>query len=520
MPLSPYELEIYQNILSSIAEEMGSVLIRAGFSPNIKERRDLSCAIFQSNGDMIAQAAHIPIHLGSMSFAIRAVLNMPEINDGDILILNDPFKGGTHLPDVTCIMPVFHNNRLEFFVASRAHHADIGGLTPGSMPLSTSIDEEGILIPPSKLYRKGKLNKKLFNEILNSTRDPEEREGDFNAQIGALELGEKRLAETIAKYSANKVKQAGSELLDYSEKIMKEVIRLLPDGVYSFEDYMDDDGAGTTKIPISVKITIKGKKATVDLRGSSKKVRGNLNAPLSVTTAAVIYVFQCLAPSNIPLNSGPLRALEILVDADSLLNAKYPAAVVGGNVETSQRVVDAVFGALSKAVPDMVPAASAGSMSNFTFGGTNPRNGGQYAYYETIAGGMGARKGLDGVSAVQTHMTNTLNTPIESLERELPVMLDSYSIRKNSGGKGKYRGGDSIVREYRFLTNATVSMITERRKFAPYGIKGGNPGKMGVNTLISRGKSSKINPKASFEIKKGNSIRIETPGGGGWGKPE
>ena len=520
MSLTPFELEIYQNILSSIAEEMGMVLIRAGFSPNIKERRDLSCAIFQSNGDMIAQAAHIPIHLASMSFAVRAVLDMPEIDEGDILILNDPFKGGTHLPDITCIMPVFYNKKLEFFVASRAHHADIGGLTPGSMPLSTSIDQEGVLISPSKLYRKGKLNKKLFNEILNSTRDPEEREGDFNAQIGAIELGEKRVKETIKKYSLKKLKQAGNELLDYSQKIMKEVIKQIPDGTYEFEDYLDNDGVGTKKIPIKAKVIIKGRSAKVDLRGSSRQVKGNLNAPYSVTTAAVIYVFQCLAPSSMPLNSGPLRAVEIIVGDDSILNAKYPAAVVGGNVETSQRVVDAVFGALSKAVPKKVPAASAGSMSNFTFGGVNPRTGKNFAYYETIAGGMGARFGLDGVSAVQTHMTNTLNTPVESLERELPVMLNSYSIKKNSGGRGKFKGGNSIIREYKFLSEATVSMITERRRFAPYGIEGGKPGKKGKNTLIRRNKATQIEPKASFEVKNGDSIRIETPAGGGWGKPK
>ncbi|MCZ6865267.1 MAG: hydantoinase B/oxoprolinase family protein [Candidatus Dadabacteria bacterium] len=520
MALTPFELEIYQNILSSIAEEMGIVLIRAGFSPNIKERRDLSCAVFQSNGEMIAQAAHIPIHLGSMSFAVRAVLDMPNISEGDVLILNDPFRGGTHLPDVTCITPVFINNKLEFFVASRAHHADIGGLTPGSMPLSTSIEEEGVLIPPSKLYRKRRINKKLFNEILASTRDPEEREGDFNAQVGALELGEKRLKETIRKYSLEQVKQAGDELLNYSEKIMKGVIKEIPDGTYEFEDYMDDDGVGTKKIPIKAKITIKGQKAKVDLRGSSKKVKGNLNAPYSVTTAAVIYVFQCLAPSTLPLNSGPLRAVEIIVDENSILNAKFPAAVVGGNVETSQRVVDVVFGALSKAVPQKVPAASAGSMSNFTFGGFNPRIGRNFAYYETIAGGMGGRFGADGVSAVQTHMTNTLNTPIESLERELPVMINSYSIRKHSGGKGKYRGGDSIIREYKFLSKATVSMITERRRFSPYGVEGAEPGKKGRNFFIRNNKAVKIDPKATFEVKNGDRIRIETPGGGGWGHPK
>ena len=359
----------------------------------------------------------------------------------------------------------------------------------------------------------------LFNEILTSSRDPEEREGDFNAQIGALELGEKRLKETITKYSLKRVKEAGNELLDYSEKMMKEVIKEIPDGTYEFEDYLDDDGAGTKKIPIKAKITITGQKAKVDLRGSSPQVKGNLNTPYSVTTGAVIYVFQCLAPSSLPLNSGSLRTVEIIVDENSILNAKFPAAVVGGNVETSQRVVDVIFGALSKAAPKKVPAASAGSMSNFTFGGINPRTGRNFAYYETIAGGMGGRFGADGVSAVQTHMTNTLNTPIESLERELPVMLNSYSIRKQSGGEGKYRGGDSIIREYKFLSKATVSMITERRKFSPYGVEGGECGKKGKNIFIRSKRAAKIDPKATFEVKNGDIIRIETPGGGGWGNP-
>lgn len=518
MPLSPFELEIFQNILSSIAEEMGVLLIRAGFSPNIKERRDLSCAIFESNGDMIAQAAHIPIHLGSMSFAVKAILNETDIHPGDVFILNDPFRGGTHLPDVTCIAPVFSGRRIVFFVACRAHHADIGGITPGSMPISTTIEEEGILIPPSKLYKKKRLNKPLFNKILNSTRDPEEREGDLNAQVGALELGERRLKETIRKYSLNRLLQAGAELLDYSEKIMKEVIRGIPDGAYSFTDYLDNDGAGTSKIPIKVKITIDGNRAVVDFRGSSPPVNGNLNTPFSVTTAAAVYIFQCLAPKELPLNSGPLRAVKIIVDEDSILNAKFPAAVVGGNVETSQRVVDTMFGALSKAIPERVPAASAGSMSNFTFGGFNPDTGRAYAYYETIAGGMGGRFGKNGVSAVQTHMTNTLNTPVEALERELPVMINSYTIRKKSGGGGWFKGGDAIKREFKFLTKATVSLITERRIFAPYGIKGGERGMKGRNRLIRKKKVSILPPKCTFDVEKGDIISIETPGGGGWGR--
>ncbi len=518
MPLNPFELEIFQNILSSIAEEMGMVLIRAAFSPNIKERRDLSCAIFDSKGEMIAQAAHIPVHLGSMSFAVKAILEEPHIDEGNIFILNDPFRGGTHLPDVTCIAPVFVDGRVQFFLASRAHHADIGGSTPGSMPLSTSIHEEGIVIPPSKLYKKGRLNKTLFRQILSATRDPEEREGDFKAQVGALELGEKRLKAVIEKYSLEKIKEAGFELLDYSERMMREVIRKIPEGVYKFEDYLDDDGVGTKKIPIRVSITITRGEARVDFTRTSSQVKGCLNAPFSVTTAAVLYVFQCLAPFGIPLNSGPLRAIEIHAKKGSLLNAQFPAAVAGGNVETSQRVVDVVFGALASAIPDKIQAASSGSMSNITFGGKNPRIGKEFAYYETIAGGMGGRLGKNGISAVHTHMTNTLNTPVESIERELPIMIDTYSIRRRSGGDGKYTGGDGIIRAYKFLSKATVTLITERRRFAPYGVRGGKPGGKGKNFLIRNKKPEAIPPKATFEVKKGDIVRIETPGGGGWGR--
>jgi len=493
------------------------VLVRAGFSPNIKERRDISCAVFGANGEMIAQAAHIPVHLGSMSFAVKAVLEN-DIEEGDLLILNDPFKGGTHLPDVTCIAPVFIDDKIEFFVASRAHHADMGGITPGSMPLSTSILEEGIIIPPSKLYKKGRLNKSLFEKILLSTRDPEEREGDFKAQIGALELGKRRLKDVIKKYSLNTIKRAGFELLDYGERMMREVIRHIPDGVYEFRDYLDDDGAGTRKIPIRVAVTISGGESKVDFSGSSPQVRGCLNAPLSVTTAAVSYVFQCLAPPEMPLNSGLLRAIEIHAEKGSILNAVFPSAVAGGNVETSQRVVDVVFGALAQAIPEKIQAASSGSMSNVTFGGRNPRTGKKFAYYETIAGGMGGRFGKNGVSAVHTHMTNTLNTPIEAIERELPIMIDTYSIRRGSGGDGKYRGGDGIVRGYKFLSKATVSLITERRIFAPYGILGGKSGKRGRNILIKNKKQKVIPPKATFDVGKGDILKIETPGGGGWGR--
>ncbi|MGH7885644.1 MAG: hydantoinase B/oxoprolinase family protein [Thermodesulfobacteriota bacterium] len=519
MKLNLLELEIFKNQLSTIAEEMGTVLIRAAFSPNIKERRDLSCAIFNSEGEMIAQAAHIPVHLGSMSFSIKTVLEEEKIENGDIFILNDPFKGGTHLPDITCIAPLFIKGKMEFLVASRAHHGDVGGKTPGSMPLSTTIYEEGIIIPPTRIYKKGILNEALFNKIINQTRNPKEREGDFRAQISSLEIGRKRLLEIIEKYSASKIKAASMSLMNYSESITRAVIQDIPDGLYEFEDYLDDDGAGAENIPISVKIEIKGNSASLDFKGSSKKVNGCLNTPLSVTTAAVVYCFQCLAPSELPLNSGSLRAIKIIVDDDSILNAKYPSAVAGGNVETSQRVVDVVFGALSKAVPEKIQAASAGTMSNITFGGINPETRAEFTYYETIAGGMGGRLGFNGVNAVQTHMTNTLNTPIESIEKELPVMIESYSIKKNSGGHAKFNGGNGVVREYKFLNDSEVTLITERRKRTPWGINGGKNGKSGKNILISKNKNPKQLPaKCSIRVKNGDIVRIETPGGGGYGK--
>ncbi len=512
-----FELDIFNNILAGIAEEMGECLTRSSLSPNIKERRDHSCAIFNPNGEMIAQAAHIPVHLGSMSFSVAAVIEGHEVSDGDAYILNDPFKGGTHLPDITCIIPVFSNGRLIFYIAARAHHADVGGKTPGSMPLSTSIDEEGIIIPPTLIAKNGKADEPLMRKITAGMRNPEERLGDLRAQIAALETGKKRLLETVEKYSVEKISDASGRLLDYGEKMMREVIREIPDGEYGFTDFLDDDGAGTTEIPIKVLLRISGGSVYADFSGSSPPVKGCLNAPFSVTVSAVLYVFQCLAPEDIPLNSGPLRAIEIVTDENSILNARYPSAVAGGNVETSQRVVDAVFGALSKAVPEKIQAASSGTMNNITFGATRS-DGREFVSYETIGGGMGGRNGAGGVSAVQTHMTNTLNTPIEATEREFPVRIESYSIRKESGGKGKFKGGDGIVREYRFIEPATVSVITERRKYRPWGAHGGKDGKSGKNFLIRNGEKTELSGKQSFEAEEGDILRIETPGGGGWGK--
>ncbi|WP_462137688.1 hydantoinase B/oxoprolinase family protein [Candidatus Mycalebacterium sp.] len=516
-PLDRFELDIFNNVLSGIAEEMGTRLMRSSFSPNIKERRDHSCAIFNAKGEMIAQAAHIPVHLGSMSFSVAAVLEDHEISDGDIFILNDPFKGGTHLPDITCVIPVFIGGKPYFYIAARAHHTDVGGKTPGSMPLSTSIDEEGIVIAPTRIAKNGKPDKRLLKKLVAGMRNPEERFGDLNAQIAALEEGAKRLRETARKYSVKTICNSAERLVDYAEKMMREAIMKIPDGEYKFTDFLDDDGAGTNNIPVKAAVKISGSEAVVDLSQSSPPVKGCVNAPFSVTTSAALYAFQCLAPGDIPLNSGPLRAIKIVTGENSLLKARYPSAIAAGNVETSQRVADTVFGALAKAVPEKIQAAGAGTMNNITFGSCG-RGGREFVYYETIGGGMGGRRGADGVSAVQTHMTNTLNTPIEAIERELPVRIESYSIRKNSGGKGKFCGGDGIVREYRFLEPATVSIITERRKHRPWAIEGGEKGKSGKNFLIRNGKKTELKPKQSFKARKGDILRVETPGGGAWGK--
>ncbi len=515
-PFNQFELEIFNNILAGIAEEMGECLTRSSFSPNIKERRDHSCAIFNSEGNMIAQAAHIPVHLGSISFSVAAVIEECEISDGDVFILNDPFKGGTHLPDITCVCPVFTDRQPRFYMAVRAHHADVGGKTPGSMPLSTSIDEEGIVIPPTRIAEKGKVDKSFMEKITSGMRNPTERLGDLSAQIAALETGRKRLLQTVEKYSVETVCEATGQMLNYGEEMMREVIRDIPDGEYGFTDFLDDDGAGTSDIPIKILLKISGDKAVADFSGSSPSVKGCLNAPFSVTASAVLYVFQCLAPEDMPLNSGPMRAIEIITEENSILNAKHPSAIAGGNVETSQRIVDTVFGALAKAVPQKIQAASSGTMNNITFGSI--RGGREFVSYETIGGGMGGRLGTNGVSAVQTHMTNTLNTPIEATEREFPVRIESYSIRGKSGGKGKFRGGDGIVREYRFLEPSTVCIITERRKHRPWGVNGGEDGKSGINLLIRDGKKIKLAAKQNFGAEQGDILRIETPGGGGWGE--
>lgn len=516
--VDPIKLEIFKNLFSSVAEEMGVVLQRTGFSPNIKERLDFSCAVFDSRANMIAQAAHIPVHLGSMPLSVRSAIDSVHMEQGDVVILNDPFRGGTHLPDVTMIAPVFlAGEEPDYYVANRAHHADIGGLMPSSMPLSTSIYQEGLIIPPIKLVSRGRLQKDVLAFILANVRTPDEREGDISAQLAACETGARRLAELNARYGLAELKTAAAALLDYAETLMRQCLHEIPDGSYSFEDFLDDDGLGTERIPIRVKITVNGDAAVVDFSGSAPQVKGCVNAVFAITLSCVFYVFRCLAPETMPSNAGCLRPIRVLAPEHSVVNAEPPAAVVGGNVETSQRIVDVLLGALSPALPEKIPAASCGSMNNVSIGGYDCIRSRPFTYYETLAGGMGARPRKDGLHAVHTHMTNTMNTPIEVIETTYPLMVRQYAVRRGSGGQGKYQGGDGLVREYELLCNAEISILSERRSLAPYGMAGGEPGARGENRICRGGRCRMLAPKVNIHCSPHDRLRISTPGGGGYG---
>ncbi len=515
----PIELELFKNILVSISEEMGAVLGRTALSPNIKERKDYSCALFNKKGETFAQGSHIPVHLGAMPLSVQEALKTVEFKDGDVIILNDPYRGGTHLPDLTCISPVFIEKKLEFFVANRAHHSDIGGMSPGSMPLATEIFQEGLILPPVKLCQKGKFNTAVFDIILANVRTPDERRGDLLAQVAANQKGKQRLLETVKKHGLKKITKYGRFIQQYAEKILRQTIQDIPDGSYTFTDFLDDDGITNKSIRIAVEITIRDNEAWIDFSSSDPQTEGGVNANYAVTTSAVLYVFRSLIKEDIPFNTGLLKPLNIIAPKGSIVNAQYPAATAGGNVETSQRIVDVLLGALAKAMPGKIPAASSGTMNNIAFGGYDQIRKTNFAYYETIGGGMGASSKLDGLSGVHTHMTNSLNTPLEALENYLPIKITTYTLRRGSGGSGYKKGGEGIIREYEFLEQAQVSIISERRKFTPYGALGGQNGRKGRNYLISSdNKKTLLSGKINFKIKPHERLRIETPGGGGYGK--
>lgn len=519
MKENPILLEVFKNRFSSISEEMGVTLHRTAFSPNIKERRDFSCAVFNKKGDMIAQAAHIPVHLGSMPMSVKAAISDFVFTQGDMVMLNDPYKGGTHLPDITIVSAVIiEGDKPLFYVANRAHHADVGGMSSGSMPLSSSLFQEGVIIPPTRIVKKGQIDDNVMRFILNNVRTPIEREGDFAAQIMANIIGGRRVVEMVKKYGIETVDFYAKSLIDYSERVMKRTILDIPDGDYSFEDVMDDDGMGNENIRIRTTIHIHHDKAVIDFRASDRQIMGSINAVYAITLSAVLYVFRSLIKEDIPTNAGCLKPIVVRTQKGTIADSVFPAAVAGGNVETSQRIVDTVLGALAQALPEMIPAASQGTMNNITIGGTDKRTGGPFTYYETIGGGMGASAANHGESAVHSHMTNTLNTPIEALEYSYPFLVTEYSIRRGSGGKGLFSGGDGINREIRLLSDAEVTVLSERRSHSPYGLFGGAPGKTGRNRLVKNGRFEEKPGKFHDYLREKDGIRIETPGGGGHGK--
>ncbi|MCL4524634.1 MAG: hydantoinase B/oxoprolinase family protein [Acidobacteria bacterium] len=535
MSFDPTRLEIFKNLFHSVAEEMGAALRRVAFSPNIKERRDYSCAVFNAAGDVLAMGDHMPVHLGSMPMSVRAAMKALQLDVGDIAVLNDPYEGGTHLPDLTMVMPVGNSeirsqkserktgnpkSKAMFYVANRAHHADIGGGQAGSMGLAREIFQEGLRIPPVKIFRKGSVVPDVMSLILRNVRTPREREGDLTAQIAACRIGERRLAEMVGKYGRREVETYERHLLEYSARMMRAMLTKIPNGTYRGEDFLDSDGIHPQRLRIAVTIRKRGANAEVDFTGCASQCAGSINAVEAITWSAVFYVFRCLLDEQVPATSGLMRPIRVIAPEGTIVNARPPAAVAGGNVETSQRIVDTLFHALARAVPERIPAASQGTMNNLTFGGADPRHGGEpFAYYETIAGGMGARPGLDGLNGIHTHMTNSLNSPVEVLEHAYPLRVRKYSLRRGSGGKGRWRGGDGIVREIELLTDTQVGLLCDRRETAPYGLAGGASGAKGKNELVVKRKSIRVAAKCSFYAPAGALVRVETPGGGGWGPP-
>ncbi len=518
--MDPITLEVMRHALAAVAEEMNANLVRTALSPNIKERRDCSSAVFDAQGQLVAQAESIPVHLGAMPFAVAAVVQaISDWAPGDVAVHNDPFAGGAHLPDVTFVAPVFWQKRLVGFVANRAHHADVGGMAPGSLPAAaTEIYQEGLRLPPLRLWRRGELNRELLELILANVRTPKERLGDLRAQYAACQTGLRRLQEIVARYGPEQVSEGMRAILDYAERRMRAALSELPQGTASFVDYLDDDGVGHEPLPIAVTVTVGKGEIEVDFAGTARQAQGPVNAVFAVTASAVYYTVRAVTDPTIPPNAGGYRPIAIRAPEGSLVNPRPPAAVGGGNLETSQRIVDVLLGALAQLAPERVVAAGQGTMNNVAIGGVDPRTGQPYTFYETIAGGFGARPHADGVDGVHVHMTNTLNTPIEALELAYPLRVLCYELRPGSGGRGKFRGGLGLRRDLTPLGHvARVSLLTDRRKTQPYGLFGGEPGAPGQNVLIRAGQEVVLPSKVTFDLHPGEVLSVRTPGGGGYG---
>jgi N-methylhydantoinase B len=520
----PVRIEVYRHLLTALTEEMGAALRRAAYSPNIKERRDYSCALFDASGRPVAMGDHMPVHLGAMPLSVAAALaELGPLDAGDIAALNDPFRGGTHLPDITLVAPIHLEGEdgAVAYVASRAHHADVGGMTPGSMPLAREIYQEGLRIPPVRLVRRGQRVDDLWRTVMANVRTPAEREGDLAAQVGSLAAGQRRFRELVERRGREEVLGAMAGLLEYADRLLRAGIARIPDGEYRAEDVLEDDGLGSGPLPIRVRVEVRGERMEVDFAGSAPQARGGVNAVAAITESAARYalrvVVERLLGQALPAGGGGMEALTVKAPAGTVVAARPPASVAGGNVEASQRITDVLLLALAQAVPEIAAAQSQGTMNNLTLGGIDPRTGEPFAYYETMAGGMGGGADGPGLAAVHVHMTNSLNTPIEALEHAYPVRVREYSIRRGSAGAGLHGGGEGLRRDVQVLVDGEVSLLTERRARAPAGLAGGGPGAPGRNILIRDGVERELPAKVTLAVTAGDIISLRSPGGGGWG---
>ena len=521
------DVEVFRHLFTALAEEMGGALRCAAFSPNIKERRDYSCALFDPHGKAVAVGDHMPVHLGAMPMSVRAALDvLGELAEGDVAVVNDPFCGGTHLPDLTAIQAVREpaTGRRLGYVAARAHHADVGGATPGSMPLAREIYEEGLRIPPIRLLREGTRDPDLWRLLLANVRTPEERAGDLDAQLAALHAGRSRLLELVERRGGNTVLGAMEALIAYADRLVVSGIECIPPGEYRAEDALEDDGFGSGPVPIRVALFVSRERLVIDFSGSAPQVAGGVNAVAAITNSAIRYVVRCvveaLIEETLPAGGGSMSAIELRLPEASVVNAREPASVAAGNVETSQRITDVLFQAFGHALPNMIPALSQGTMNNITVGGRDPRTNDMFAYYETVGGGMGAGPTEAGLSGVHVHMSNSLNTPVEALEHAYPFRVIAYAIRRGSGGAGRHRGGDGLRRDLMLLAPARVTLLSERRNAGPAGAQGGAAGAPGKNALIRDGREQRLPGMVSFDARSGDIVSVCTPGGGGWGEEE
>lgn len=514
-------LEVLRNALEATAQEMGVVLKHTAFSPNIKERMDASCAVFDAAAELVAQAEHVPVHLGAMLRAVKPSLDViGALDPGDVVLVNDPYPGGGHLPDLTVIAPVFAEGRIIGYVANRAHHSDVGGMEPGSMPAkSVEIFQEGLIIPPVRLYRRGELQADIMRMILANVRTPAERRGDLNAQVAALRIGQRRIEELAESYGAERLGAGFAAVLDYAERRMRRCVADLPDGVYEAQDQLDEDGTDPEPVKVQVRVEVSGDTLSLDFAGSARQRRGNINVVAPQTHSAVFFAVKILSDPSIPVNAGTFRPVRISIPAGSFLDAEHPAAVCAGNTETTHRVADTVLKAFAQIAPDRIPAASQGTMNLISIGGRDPRNGKAYTYVETICGGQGGRPRGPGMSGVQCNMTNTLNTPVEALEISYPLRVERYELRDGTGGTGRHAGGDGAIRAIRVVDHsARVSVQSDRRIFPPYGLNGGSDGTCGENWMqASSGERVDLPGKGSLTLHAGDTVTVETPGGGGWG---